>query len=55
MAVVEVISALEERLGISIEDDDISGETFESLASLTAFIESKGQQADGEGGSDQDL
>ena len=41
MAVVSVITALEERLGVSIEADDISGDTFESLATLTDFIESK--------------
>lgn len=41
MAVVSVIEALQDELGISIEDDDISGDTFESLATLTDFIESK--------------
>lgn len=41
MAVVSVITALEDQLGISIEADDISGDTFESLATLTAFVTSK--------------
>lgn len=41
LAVVGVISALQDQLGISIEADDISGDTFESLATLTDFIESK--------------
>lgn len=45
MAVVDVITALEVQLGIAIDDDDISGETFESLATLTAFVESKRSSA----------
>lgn len=41
MAVVGVITALEDQLGIIVEDDDITGETFETLANLTAFVQSK--------------
>ncbi|MDJ0740832.1 MAG: acyl carrier protein [Gammaproteobacteria bacterium] len=41
MAVVSVITALEDQLGIYVEDDDITGETFETLGNLTAFIQSK--------------
>ncbi|MCB1786883.1 MAG: acyl carrier protein [Chromatiaceae bacterium] len=41
MAVVSVITALENRLGITVDDDDITGETFETLGNLTAFVESK--------------
>ena len=41
MAVVAVITALEEQLGIFVEDDDITGETFETLANLTAFVQTK--------------
>jgi len=41
MAVVSVITALEDQLGIFVEDDDISGETFETLGSLTEFVQSK--------------
>lgn len=41
MAVVSVITELEERFDIVVEDDDISAETFESLANLTAFLNSK--------------
>lgn len=41
MAVVSVITALEDELGILVEDDDITGETFETLANLTAFVQSK--------------
>lgn len=41
MAVVSVITALEDQLGIYVEDDDITGETFETLANLTAFVQTK--------------
>ncbi len=41
MAVVSLIGALEEHFGISIGDDDISAETFETLGSLAAFVRFK--------------
>jgi acyl carrier protein len=41
MAVVGVIGALEEHFGISVADDEISAETFSTLGSLSAFIETK--------------
>ena len=41
MAVVSLISALEEHFGISIADDDISAETFATLGSLAAFVRHK--------------
>lgn len=41
MAVVTVITALEDHFGIIVEDDDISAETFATLGSLTSFIEEK--------------
>jgi acyl carrier protein len=41
MAVVSVITALEERFDILVEDDDITGETFETLGNLVAFVDSK--------------
>ena len=41
MAVVTVIISLEEQFGIVVEDDEISAETFETVGSLAAFIESK--------------
>jgi acyl carrier protein len=41
MAVVSVITALEDQFGITVEDDDIGAETFETLANLTAFVQSK--------------
>jgi len=41
MAVVTVVTALEERFGIFIEDDEISAEIFETVGSLAAFVEQK--------------
>jgi acyl carrier protein len=41
MAVVSVITALEDQFAITVEDDDIGAETFETLANLTAFVQSK--------------
>jgi acyl carrier protein len=41
VAVVTVLTALEDRFGILIEDDDISGETFETVGNLTAFVDQK--------------
>ena len=39
MAVVAVVLALEERFGIVIDGDEISAETFETVGSLSSFIE----------------
>lgn len=41
MAVVSVVTALEEVFGIEVDDEDISAETFETLGSLTDFVGSK--------------
>ena len=41
MAVVSVITALEDQYGIIVEDDDISAETFETLGNLVDFVNSK--------------
>ncbi len=41
MAVVSLITSLEEQFGITIEDDDIDGETFSSVGSLVDFLSSK--------------
>jgi acyl carrier protein len=41
MAVVNVITALEEHFDIAVDDDEISARTFESLGSLTHFVEQK--------------
>lgn len=41
MAVVTVITALEDRYGFMVEDDEISAETFETMGSLARFVEAK--------------
>lgn len=41
MAVVTLITTLEERLGISIGDDEVDGNTFLSVGSLADFIAGK--------------
>ena len=41
MAVVTLITSLEEQLGIVVDDDDIDGATFETVGSLTAFVSAK--------------
>ena len=38
MAVVSIITALEERLGIVVDDKDIDGSTFETVGGLVAFV-----------------
>ncbi|NPC97933.1 acyl carrier protein [Nocardioides sp. zg-DK7169] len=38
LAVVELASALEEHFDIVIDDDDFTGEVFETLGSLAAFV-----------------
>lgn len=41
MAVAGVLTEIEDRLGILIEDDDIDGETLETFGSLVRFAASK--------------
>jgi acyl carrier protein len=41
MAVVNLITALEEHFGMVIDDDEISAGTFETLGSLAAFVQQK--------------
>jgi len=41
MAVVSVITALEERFGFAIDDDDIDGSTFATIGSLVEFVNRK--------------
>ncbi|MFN9745777.1 MAG: acyl carrier protein [Betaproteobacteria bacterium] len=38
MAVVTLITTLEEQLGISVSDDDIDGSTFGSVGALVDFV-----------------
>lgn len=41
MAVVTVITLLEENFGFMVNDDEISAEVFETIGSLTSFVEQK--------------
>ena len=41
MAVVSLITTLEERFGIIVEDDDIDGSTFGTVGTLADFVSSK--------------
>lgn len=41
MAVVSLITGLEERFGIVVDDDDIDGSTFATVGSLADFVGSK--------------
>lgn len=41
MAVVSLLTSIEERFGITIEDDEVDGQIFASLGSLVAFIDAK--------------
>lgn len=41
MAVVNLIAALEENFGITVEDDEIGASTFATLGSLASFVQSK--------------
>ena len=41
MAVVNVIAALEDRFGFTVDDDEISGDTLATLGSLVDFVAAK--------------
>jgi len=41
MAIVTVLTLVEENYGIMIEDDEVSAEVFETLGSLVGFIAEK--------------
>ena len=41
MAVVSLITGLEDRFGIVVDDDDIDGDTFRSVGTLAEFVEAK--------------
>lgn len=44
MAVVALITTLEERFGMSIGDDEVDGSTFETVGSLVDLVERKLEQ-----------
>lgn len=41
MAVVALLTSLEDRFGFSVDDDEIEGTTFATVGSLVAFVEQK--------------
>ncbi|WHO37614.1 acyl carrier protein [Sphingobium sp. AP49] len=41
MAVAGLLTEMEDRFGILIEDDDIDGDTFETFGTLVAFLQGK--------------
>ncbi|BEL08487.1 acyl carrier protein [Actinoplanes sichuanensis] len=41
MAVLELVAALEERFGVTIDDDEVTADVFETLESLAGLIDSK--------------
>jgi acyl carrier protein len=41
MAVVTVLTLLEEHFGFTVEDDEISADTFTTFGALTRFVEQK--------------
>lgn len=49
MAVVELVAALETEFGIEIADDEITGQVFETMGGLAAFVDTKLADRPGEG------
>jgi len=41
MGVVALLTAFEDRLGFSVDDDEIDGQVFQTVGSLLAFVEGK--------------
>jgi acyl carrier protein len=41
MAVVSLLTSLEERFGIAVDDDEVDGSIFSTVGSLARFVEQK--------------
>lgn len=41
MVVVTIVTSMEEHFGFTVDDDEISADTFATLGSLTDFVEQK--------------
>ena len=41
MAVVSLITAMEEQFGFTVDDDDLDGHSFATVGTLTDFVSSK--------------
>jgi acyl carrier protein len=39
LAIVEVVALVEERFGFEVDEADITGEVFESVGSLAAYVD----------------
>lgn len=46
MAVLELISELEVRFGIEVREEEVTGDVFDTLGSLTDYVESKREERD---------
>jgi acyl carrier protein len=46
MAVAGLLTEIEDRFTVIIDDDDVDGDTFETFGSLTAFVEAKLSEKD---------
>ena len=44
MAVVSILTAIEERFGFVVDDDEIDGHTFASVETLVQFVRDKSDQ-----------
>jgi acyl carrier protein len=45
MAVVALITAIEDQYGLTVDDDEVSAETFETFGALCRFVGSKLDEA----------
>ena len=41
MAVIALITALEEKFGITVDDSDVTAELFDTLGSLSSYVDGK--------------
>lgn len=41
MAVVSILTSLEEQFGFVVDDDEVDGRTFATVGSLTTFVQTK--------------
>ncbi len=41
MAVVTIVTAIEDQFGVTVDDDEISAEVFATVGSLSSFVETK--------------
>jgi acyl carrier protein len=41
MAVLELVAAIEQRFGVTIDDDEVTAEVFDTLGSLAALVDGK--------------